>query len=90
VREVAVVGVADADGLEKPVGVVVASKSAVVEEAELITWCRDRMAHFKAPRHIVFVDELPKTATGKLQRFKVRALLASAEQRSMTRSEAAT
>ena len=42
---------------------------------ELITWCRDGLAHFKAPRHVVFVGELPKTATGKLQRFKVRALL---------------
>jgi acyl-coenzyme A synthetase/AMP-(fatty) acid ligase len=37
------------------------------------------MAHFKAPRHVVFVDNLPKTATGKLQRFKVRALLAGAD-----------
>ena len=37
------------------------------------------LAHFKAPRHVVFVDDLPKTATGKLQRFKVRALLVAAE-----------
>jgi benzoate-CoA ligase family protein len=72
VREAAVVGVADAEGLEKPVAVVVAEG---VPADELIAWCRDGLAHFKAPRQVVFVDELPKTATGKLQRFKVRASL---------------
>jgi acyl-coenzyme A synthetase/AMP-(fatty) acid ligase len=47
-----------------------------VTEAELITWCRDGLAHYKAPRRVLFVDDLPKTATGKLQRFKVRSALA--------------
>ncbi len=73
VREAAVVGLADADGIDKPVAVVV-GEGATPEE--LITWCRDGLAHFKAPRQVVFVDDLPKTATGKLQRFKVRAFLA--------------
>jgi benzoate-CoA ligase family protein len=72
VRQAAVVGVADSDGLDKPVAVVVATD---VTPEELITWCRDGLAHFKAPRQVVFADDLPKTATGKLQRFKVRALL---------------
>jgi acyl-coenzyme A synthetase/AMP-(fatty) acid ligase len=72
VRQAAVVGVADSDGLDKPVAVVVATG---VTPEELITWCRDGLAHFKAPRQVVFADDLPKTATGKLQRFKVRALL---------------
>jgi benzoate-CoA ligase family protein len=72
VREAAVVGVADEDGLDKPVAVVVAEG---VTPSDLIAWCRDGLAHFKAPRQVVFVDELPKTATGKLQRYKVRALL---------------
>ncbi len=75
VREAAVVGVADADGLEKPVGVVVVREG--VREQELVQWCRDGLAHFKAPRQVVFVDDLPKTATGKLQRFKVRGMVAS-------------
>ncbi len=74
VAEVAVVGLPDRDGLDKPVAVVVAGSP--VTEAELIAWCRDGLAHFKAPRHVVFVDELPKTATGKMQRFKVRQLVA--------------
>ena len=74
VREAAVVGVADADGLDKPVGVVVVQDG--ITEQELVQWCRDGLAHFKAPRQVVFVDDLPKTATGKLQRFKVRTLVA--------------
>ena len=77
VAEVAVVGLPDRDGLDKPVAVVVAGSP--VTDAELIAWCRDGLAHFKAPRHIVFVDELPKTATGKMQRFKVRQLVAALE-----------
>ena len=79
VREAAVVGVADEDGLDKPVAVVVVSQDAVdggISEEELMTWCRDGLAHFKAPRKVVFATELPKTATGKLQRFKVRDLVA--------------
>ncbi len=73
VREAAVVGVADDDGIDKPVAVVVAGDDVTPDE--LVRWCRDGLAHFKAPRQVVLVDELPKTATGKLQRYKVRALL---------------
>ncbi len=73
VLEAAVVGVPDEDGLDKPVAVVVVAEGT--EEHELVEWCRAGLAHFKAPRQVVFVDELPKTATGKLQRFKVRHLV---------------
>ena len=77
VSEVAVVGVADADGLDKPVACVVRSAAgADVGAEELVAWCREGLASFKRPRAVVFVDELPKTATGKVQRFKVRARLA--------------
>jgi acyl-coenzyme A synthetase/AMP-(fatty) acid ligase len=75
VREAAVVGVADADGLDKPVAVVVVGDGA--DEDDLVAWCREGLAHFKAPRRVVFVTDLPKTATGKLQRFKVRDLVAA-------------
>ncbi len=77
VSQAAVVGRADLDGLDKPVAVVVADDD--VDEATLVAWCRDGLAHFKAPRQVVFVDDLPKTATGKLQRFKVRDLVAAPE-----------
>ncbi len=73
VQEAAVVGIADENDLQKPVAAVVAEG---VTEKELIDWCRDGLAHFKAPRRITFVAELPKTATGKLQRFKVREVIA--------------
>ena len=73
VAEVAVVGLPDEDGLHKPVAFVVAR--ADTTEDELIQWCRDGMPAFKRPRRVVFVDELPKTATGKMQRFKLREQL---------------
>jgi benzoate-CoA ligase family protein len=73
VRQAAVVGLPDADGLDKPVAVVVVDPGTI--EDELVEWCRSGLAHFKAPRRVIFVSDLPKTATGKLQRFKVRHLL---------------
>jgi benzoate-CoA ligase family protein len=76
VRQAAVVGVPDEHGLDKPVAVVVAEPGA--GEEDLVAWCRDGLAHFKAPRRVVFVEDLPKTATGKLQRFRVREALAEA------------
>ena len=41
-------------------------------EAEIIAFCRERLAHFKCPTSVEFRDELPRTATGKLQKFKLR------------------
>ena len=40
-------------------------------EEDLITWCRDHLAHFKCPHYVVFVD-LPKTSTGKVQKYVLR------------------
>ena len=42
------------------------------DEAGLIAFCRERMSHFKCPTSVDFVPELPRTATGKLQKFKLR------------------
>jgi fatty-acyl-CoA synthase len=44
-----------------------------VSAQELIAWCRANLAHYKAPRHVVFA-EIPKTSTGKIQKFKLRAM----------------
>jgi benzoate-CoA ligase len=41
---------------------------------ELQTWCRSRLRHYEYPHFIEFVDELPRTSTGKIQRFKLRDL----------------
>jgi len=74
VAEVAVVGALDADGLEKPVAAVVVRSP--VTDAELVDWCRQGLAAFKRPRHLIFVDEIPKTATGKMQRYRIREMVA--------------
>lgn len=80
VSEAAVIGVEDADGLVKPVACVVRSAAgAGVTTAELVEWCRAGLAAFKRPRAVVFVDDLPKTATGKVQRFRLRAEYADAD-----------
>lgn len=44
-----------------------------VTEAELIAWCKTHMAGYKAPTSVEFRDELARTATGKLQKFKLRS-----------------
>ena len=70
VLEAAVVGADDKDGLVKPKAFVVLRGEATAEE--LKAFVKDRLAPFKYPRWIDFVTELPKTATGKIQRFKLR------------------
>jgi benzoate-CoA ligase family protein len=72
VLEAAVVGRPDADGVSWPVAYVVRLPGREPSAAELIDFCRQRLAAFKRPRDVVFVAELPKTATGKIQRYKLR------------------
>ncbi len=76
VQECAVIGRDDGDGLSKPFAYVVL-KAQVTGTPELAaalqTFVRERLAEYKRPRGVEFVPELPKTATGKLQRFKLRA-----------------
>ena len=73
IQEVAVVGIPDPKWGEAPHAFVVAASGAEVSEADLIAYARDHMAHFKAPRKIEFVTELPKTATGKIQKYVLRS-----------------
>lgn len=78
VQEVAVVAEKDNQGLEKPAAFVVLKPGHEPNhqtEAALIHYTRDILAHYKCPRHIHFVADLPKTATGKIQRYKLRASL---------------
>ncbi len=73
VIEAAVVGAADADALIKPKAFVVArGETSQALADELIAHVRTQLADYKRPRWIEFVAELPKTATGKIQRFKLR------------------
>ncbi len=75
VLEAAVVGENDELGLQRPVACVVPAPGSAIDSEELMTFCRDRLAGFKRPRRIITADELPKTATGKIQRFKLRQAL---------------
>ena len=72
VFEVAVVGVADATWGEAPHAFVVLKPGAAATEDELREFARGRLAHFKVPRGFTFVAELPKTATGKIQKYVLR------------------
>jgi benzoate-CoA ligase family protein len=73
ILEVAVVGQRDGGGVVRPVAYVVAAAGAVVDIASLEGLCREQLAGYKRPRHYHVVAELPKTATGKIQRYKLRA-----------------
>jgi acyl-coenzyme A synthetase/AMP-(fatty) acid ligase len=70
--EAVVVGVPDADGLDKPVAYVVPRPGGTVDPDEVVAFCRAGLAAFKRPREVVVVTELPRTATGKIQRFRLR------------------
>ncbi|WP_226345512.1 AMP-binding protein [Agilicoccus flavus] len=73
VSEVAVIGVPDGKWGESIKALVVRSPGAELSEADLIAFCKERIAGYKAPTSVEFRDELARTATGKLQKFKLRA-----------------
>ena len=72
VLEAAVVGSRDDTGLDATIAFVVPAGGSTPNVDELQQHCRDRMAAFKRPREIHVVDDLPKTATGKIKRFQLR------------------
>jgi benzoate-CoA ligase family protein len=76
VLEAGVVGREDNDGLVKPEAHIILKEHGDANDelaAELLEHCKDGLARYKYPRWLNFVEELPKTATGKIQRFKLRA-----------------
>ncbi len=73
VQAAAVVAKPDERWGETPCAFVELKPGRSATSEEIITWCRQGMAHFKAPKHVVFT-ELPKTSTGKIQKFKLRDL----------------
>jgi len=74
VLEAAVIGAPDAEGLTKTKAFVVLRPGEHVDEAELKSFVKDRLAPYKYPRAIEFIEELPKTATGKIKRFRLREM----------------
>jgi benzoate-CoA ligase len=82
VLEAAVIGVPDQDGLTRTKAYVVLKTGARAGEEELKAFVKERLAPYKYPRLIEFVAELPKTATGKIQRFKLREREAASQKAS--------
>jgi fatty-acyl-CoA synthase len=76
VQEASVVGMAHPRWGEAPHAFVVLKANAAATEAELRGFARDNLAHFKVPQWVTFVNELPKTATGKIQKFVLRGRVA--------------
>ena len=73
--EAAVIGRRDADGLTKTKAYVVLKRGEAGDAAlaeTLKSFVKDKLAPYKYPRYVEFIDELPKTATGKIQRFRLR------------------
>jgi fatty-acyl-CoA synthase len=72
VQEVAIVGLPSEKWGETPHAFVVLREGGQATEEDIIALARERLAHFKAPRGVTFVGELPKTATGKIQKYVLR------------------
>ncbi|NIC40453.1 benzoate-CoA ligase family protein [Aquabacterium sp. A08] len=74
ILEAAVIGTTGADGLTKTKAFIVLKAGQALDEDGVKAFCKEHLAPYKYPRQIEFVTELPKTATGKIQRFKLRDL----------------
>ncbi len=72
VQEVAIVGLPHERWGEAPHAFIVLKQGAQADESELCEFARAKLAHFKAPHSVTFVEELPKTATGKIQKYVLR------------------
>jgi fatty-acyl-CoA synthase len=72
VNDVAVVGVPDERYGEELMAWITPRAGEEVNEEDVREYCRGRIAHYKVPRYVRFVDELPMTVTGKVQKFKLR------------------
>jgi fatty-acyl-CoA synthase len=73
VQAAAVVAKPDEKWGETPCAFVELKPGATASAADLLAWCREHLAGYKCPRHLVF-SELPKTSTGKIQKFKLREM----------------
>jgi fatty-acyl-CoA synthase len=77
VKEVAIFGIFDPRWIEAVTAAVVLREGEDVSEADVIAFCRERLAGFKVPKYVVLLDELPKNASGKLLKRELRDRYAS-------------
>jgi len=73
IHQVAVVGVPDARLTEVPVAYVQRAPGSTLAAEEVLAYCHGKVATFKIPRHVIFVDALPMTASGKIRKVELRA-----------------
>jgi fatty-acyl-CoA synthase len=73
VAEAAVIGVPDARWGETGAAFIVRKRDPEPSEADVVQFCRSRLAAYKAPKHVIFIDTLPRTASGKLQKSALKA-----------------
>jgi fatty-acyl-CoA synthase len=74
VEDVQVVGVPDERYGEELVAWVKLRDGRKVDAVELREFCKGQIAHFKVPRHVLFIEQMPMTVTGKIQKFKLRQM----------------
>jgi fatty-acyl-CoA synthase len=86
VAAVAVFGVPDERLGEQVIAWIQLHSGASASEAEIRDFCKDKIAHFKIPKYIRFVEEFPMTITGKMQKFKMREMMQDYLQQASTRS----
>jgi acyl-CoA synthetase (AMP-forming)/AMP-acid ligase II len=72
INHVAIVGMPDERLAEVPAAFVIKEKGAELSEEDVLAICRDRIARFKIPRRVFFVDEFPMTGSGKIQKYLLR------------------
>lgn len=72
IRDVAVIGIPDPKYIEAVCAIIVLHQDEVVSEKEILAFIDDKIARYKKPKQILIVDELPRTPSGKIQKFKLR------------------
>lgn len=73
IRDVAVIGVPDAKYIETVCAIIVPSEKIAISEYDILDFIENKIANYKKPKKIIFVDELPRTPSGKIQKYKLRA-----------------
>lgn len=72
VKEVSIIGIPDPKYIEAVCAVIVKKEGAKLTEEDVVNYCKEHLASYKKPRKVTFVDEIPRTPSGKVQKFILR------------------